>query len=40
VLTGGTVATLRLFTEEVGLPSLFLLEPGLKAALLFEVRLR
>jgi protease-4 len=33
-------AALRLFTEEVGLPSLFLLEPGLKAALPFEVRLR
>src|SRR5262249_23349027 len=31
---------LRLFTQEVGLPSLFLLEPGLKATLPFEVRLR
>jgi protease IV len=31
---------LRAFTEEVGMPSLFLLEPGLKAALPFEVRLR
>jgi protease-4 len=35
-----TPAALRAFTEEVGLPSLFLLEPGLKAALPFEVRLR
>jgi len=35
-----TPDALRLFTEEVGFPSLFLLEPGLKATLPFEVRLR
>jgi hypothetical protein len=30
---------LQRLAREVGLPSLFLLEPGMKAALLFELRL-
>jgi protease IV len=36
----GAPAPLRQLAEEVGVPSLFLLEPGLKAELPFEVRLQ
>jgi protease-4 len=36
----GAPAPLQRLADEVGLPSLFLLEPGLKAALPFEVRLQ